>query len=74
MEARKKEKTEILTKKRYTNPMIVAQVMPAQRLLGAPGASGAAQLNPILASGGCIEDIMYLVRAKLRAIAKQPKK
>ena len=53
--------------------MIAAQVLLAQSLLGAAGASGAAQVNPILAGGGGIEDIINPVRAKLRAIAKQPK-
>ena len=53
--------------------MIAAQVLPAQSLLGAAGASGAAQVTPILAGGGGIEDIINPVRAKLRAIAKQPK-
>ena len=72
-EARKKEKMEILAEKRYTDPMIAAQVLLAQSLLGGDGASGAAQVNPILAGGGGIEDIINPVRAKLRAIAKQPK-
>ena len=53
--------------------MIVAQVLLAQSLLGATDASGAAQVNPILAGGGGIEDSVNPVRAKLRAIAKQPK-
>ena len=53
--------------------MIAAQVLLAQSLLGAVGASGAAQVDPILAGGGGIEDIINPVRAKLRAIAKQPK-
>ena len=53
--------------------MIAAQVLLAQSLLGAAGVSGAAQVNPILAGGGGIEDIIHPVRAKLRAIAKQPK-
>ena len=53
--------------------MIAAQVLLAQSLLGAAGASGAAEVNPIMAGGGGIEDIINLVRAKLRAIAKQPK-
>ena len=53
--------------------MIAAQVLLAQGLLGAAGASGAAQVNPILAGGGGIEDIINPVRAQLRAIAKQPK-
>ena len=72
-EARKREKKEILGEKRYTDPMIAAQVLLVQSLLGAAGASGAAQVNPILAGGGGIEDIINPVRAKLRAIAKQPK-
>ena len=58
---------------RYTNPMIAAQVLLAKSLLGAVGTSDAAQVNPILASGGRIKDIINPVRAKLRAIAKQPK-
>ena len=37
--------------------MIAAQVLLAQSLLGATGASDAAQVNPILAGGGGIEDI-----------------
>ena len=53
--------------------MIAAQVLLAQSLLGAAGASRTAQVNPILAGGGGIEDIIDPVRAKLRAIAKQPK-
>ena len=53
--------------------MIAAQVLLAQSLLGAAGVSGAAQVNPILTGGGGIEDIINPVRAKLRAIAKQPK-
>ena len=53
--------------------MIPAQVLLAQSLFGAAGASCAAQVNPFLASGGGIEDIINPVRAKLRAIAKQPK-
>ena len=53
--------------------MIAAQVLLAQSPLGAAGASGAAQVNPILAGGGGIEDIINPVRAKLRAIAKQTK-
>ena len=52
--------------------MIAAQVLLAQSLLGAAGVSGTAQVNPILAGGGGIEDIINPVRAKLRAIAKQP--
>ena len=68
MAARKKEKKEIFTEKTYTNPMIVAQVMLGQSLLGAAGASGAAQVNLILALGGGIEDIINPVRAKLGAI------
>ena len=72
-EARNKEKKEILAEKTYTEPMIAAQVLLAQKLLGAAGASGGAQVNPILAGGGSIEDIINLVRANLRAIAKQPK-
>ena len=72
-EARKKEKKEILAEKRYTDPMIAPQVLLAQSLLGAAGALGAAQVNPILAGDGGIEDIINPVRAKLRAITKQPK-
>ena len=72
-EARTKKKTEVLAEKRSTDPMIPAQVLLAQSLLGAAGVSGAAQVNPILAGGGGIEDIINPVRAKLRAIAKQPK-
>ena len=53
--------------------MIAAQVLLAQSLLGAAGVSGAAQVNPVLAGGGGIEDINNPVRAKPRAIAKQPK-
>ena len=53
--------------------MIAAQVLLAQSLLGAARVSGAAQVNPILAGGGGIEDIINPVRAKLRAIAKQTK-
>ena len=53
--------------------MISAQVLPAQSLLGPAGESGAAQDNPILAGGGGIEDIINPVRAKLIAIAKEPK-
>ena len=67
LEARKKETKENLTEKRYTDPLM------AQSLLGVAGASGAAQVNPILTGGGGIEDIINHVRAKLRAIAKQPK-
>ena len=52
--------------------MIAAQVLLAQSLLGAAGALGA-QVNPILAGGGGIEDIINPVRARLRAIAKKPK-
>ena len=66
-------KTEVLAEKRSTDPMIAAQVLLAQSLLGAASVSGAAQVNPILAGGGGIEDIINPVRAKLRAIAKQPK-
>ena len=73
LEARKKEKKGNLTQKRYTDPMIVAQVMLAQSLFGAAGASGAAQVIQILAGGGGIEDIINPVRAELRAIAKQTK-
>ena len=62
-----------MAEKRYTDPMIAAHVLLAQSLFGAAGASGAAQVNPILAGGGGIEDIINPVRAKLRAIAKQPK-
>ena len=62
-----------MAEKRYTDPMIAAQVMLAKSLLGAAGASVAAQVNPILAGGGDIEEIIYPVRAKLRAIAKRPK-
>ena len=72
-EARTKKKTEVLAEKRSTDPMIAAQVLLAQSLLGAAGVSGAAQVNPILAGGGGIEDIINPVRAKLRAIAKHPK-
>ena len=72
-EARRKKKTEVLAEKRSTDPMIAAQVLLAQNLLGAASVSGAAQVNPILAGGGGIEDTINLVRAKLRAIAKQPK-
>ena len=53
--------------------MIAARVLLAQSLSGAAGASGAAQVNPILAGCGGIEDIINPVRAKVRAIAKQPK-
>ena len=73
LQARKKEKKENLTEKRYTDPLIAAHVLLAQSLLGVAGASGAAQVNPILTGGGRIEDIINHVRAKLRAIAKQPK-
>ena len=73
METRKKEKKGNLTEKRYTDPIILAQVLPAQSLLGAAGDSGAAQHNPILAGGGGIEDIINPVRAKLTAIAKGSK-
>ena len=69
----KEDEKEVLTAKRYTDPMIAAQVLLAQRPLGAIGASGAAQVNPILAGGGSIEDIINPRRAKLRAIAKQQK-
>ena len=72
-EARKQEKKKIFAVKRCTDPMIAAQVLLAQSLLGAACASGAAQVNPILAGGGGIEDIVNPVKAKLRAIAKQPK-
>ena len=72
-EARTKKKTEVLAEKRSADPMIVAQVLLAQSLLGAAGVSGAAHVNPFLAGGGGIEDIINPVRAKLRAIAKQPK-
>ena len=72
-ETRTKKKTEVLAEKRSTDPMIAAQVLLAQSLLGAASVSGAAQVNPILASGGGIEDIINPVSAKLRAIAKQPK-
>ena len=72
-EARKKEKKEILTEKRYTDPMIAAQVLLVQSFLGAAGASGAAKVNSILAGGAGIKDIINPERAKLRAIAKQPK-
>ena len=65
----RKEKIEVLAEIRSTNPMIAAQVLLAQSLLGAAGASGAAQVNPILASGGGIEDIINPVRAKLSSIA-----
>ena len=53
--------------------MIAAEVLLLRSLLGTAGASGAAQVNPVLAGGGGIEDIINPVRAKLRAIAKQPK-
>ena len=72
-EARNKKKKEVLAEKRATDPMIAAQVLLAQSLLGAAGASGAAQVNPILAGGGGIEDVINPGRAKLRAIAKEPK-
>ena len=63
----------ILTEKRYTDPTIVPQVTLTQSFLGAAGASGAAQINPILAIGGGIEAILNAVRSKLKAIAKQRK-
>ena len=63
----------VLAEKRSAGPMIAARVLLAQSLLGAAGVSIAAQVNPILAGGGGIEDIINPVRAKLRAIAKQPK-
>ena len=44
--------------KRYTDPPVAAQVLLAQGLLGAVGASDAAKVNPILAGGGGIEDII----------------
>ena len=72
-EARRKGKKEVWAEKRYTDPMIAAQVLLAQSLLGAAGASGAAQVSTTLAGGGSIEDIISPVRAKLRAIAKEPK-
>ena len=72
-EGRKKEKKELCAEKRYAPPMIAPQVLLPQSPLRATGASGAAQVNPILASDGGIEDIFNPVRAKLRAIAKQPK-
>ena len=72
-EARIKKKTEVLADKRSADPMIAAQVLLAQSLLGAAGVSSAAQVNPIPAGGGGIEDIINPVRAKLRAIATQPK-
>ena len=72
-EGRTKNKTDVLAEKRFTDPTIAAQVLLAQSLLGAAGVSGACQVNPILAGGGGIEDIINPVRAKLRAIAKQPK-
>ena len=72
-EARTKKKTAVLAEKRSTNPMIAARVLLAQSLPGAADASGAAQVNPILTGGGGIEDILNPERAKLRAIAKQPK-
>ena len=72
-EARTKKKTEVLAEKRSADPMIAAQVLLAQSLLGAAGVTGAAQVNPILTGGGGIEDIINPVRAKLRAITKQPK-
>ena len=53
--------------------MIAPQVLLGQSLWGAAGASGAARVYPILAAGGGIEEIINRVRAKLRAIAKQPK-
>ena len=40
-EARKKEEKEILAETRYTHPIIAAQVLLAQSLLGAASASGA---------------------------------
>ena len=73
LEARKKEKKEILSEKRYTEPMIAAQVLLAESPLGAASASRAAKVNQILAGGGGIEDIINPVRANLRAIAKKPK-
>ena len=45
---------------RYSDPMIAAQVLLAQSLLGAAGASGAAQVNPIPAGGGGIETLLTL--------------
>ena len=71
--ARSKKKTEVLAEKRCTDRMLAAQVLLAQSPLGAAGASSAAQVNPILAGGGGVEDIINPVRARLRAIAKQPK-
>ena len=62
-----------MTEIRYTDPMIVAQVMLAQGRLGAAGSSGAAQVSRILTAGGGIEDIINSMRAKVGAIAKQPK-
>ena len=52
---------------------MVAQVLLAQSLSGAVGASSAPQVNLIWAGGDGIEDTINSVRAKLRAIAKQPK-
>ena len=62
-----------MAEKRYPDAMIAPQMLLAQSLLGAAGASGAAQVNAILDRGGGIEDIINPVRAELRAIAKQPK-
>ena len=53
-QARKKPKKEILAEKRYTDPVIAAQLLLAQSLLGAAGALGAAQVNPILAALGTL--------------------
>ena len=59
--------------KRFTDLMIAAQVLLAHSLLGAAGASDADKVNPVLAVGGGMEDVINPVRADLRAIAKQPK-
>ena len=47
-DARKKEKNEILAEKRYTDRTMADQVLLTQSLLGAAGASGAAQAKPPL--------------------------
>ena len=67
------KKREILSGKMNADPMIVAQVLLAQRFSGAAGASAAPQVNRILAGGGGIKDIIHPVRANLRAIARQRK-
>ena len=59
--------------KGYTDPPVTAQVLLVQSHLGAIGALDAAKVNPILAGGGGIEDIIHPVRGKLKAIAKQQK-